>query len=109
MAKSVLKCHAIYGCQDAVPDRGSPRTILESTMVNRFLKSILVGFAVAFAAGVLALLAPFVSGAVKLWWATRGDSAGIGAFGATIPGLRTVIAVPLGFVIGFYWSFKRGA
>ena len=78
-------------------------------MANRFLKSVFVGLAGAFAAGVLAFLAGFVFGAVQLWWDTRAGSSGIGAFAVDVPGLRTVIAVPLGFVIAFYWRFKRGA
>ena len=78
-------------------------------MANRFLKSIVVGVVGALGASVLALLAGFAFAAFQLWWLTRGtEAAGIGAVSIAIPGLRTVIAAPVGFLIGFYWRFRRG-
>ena len=75
----------------------------------RVLKSILSGVVAALAAGLLALLVWVVFAAIQMRLAMRGQLAGIGAISVTIPGPLAVVAVPIGFIIGFYWQFRRVA
>jgi hypothetical protein len=79
-------------------------------MASYLVRSVVVGLAVAFVAGVLALLAGFAWASLQMWWMMRTSAgSGIGAVAVSIPGLRTVIAMPVGFVLGFYWTFTHRA
>jgi hypothetical protein len=76
--------------------------------VGLLLKSLLTGLFAALAAGVLALVAPIAFGELRIWWDVSDGAGGIGAYVVDIPGLRTVIAMPIGFALGVYWQIRRG-
>jgi hypothetical protein len=71
------------------------------------LTSVLTGVAGALGAGVLALVVAFAFGFVRVWW-DFGDGTGeIGAYSMDVPGLSTLVAMAVGFALGFYWRFRR--
>ena len=72
----------------------------------RLLTSTLVGAVTAVAAALLALLTAFAFGAFRMWWSVSDGGGDIGAFFVDIPGLSALIVIA-GFLLGFYWRFKR--
>ena len=70
------------------------------------LGSMLMGVAGAVAAGVLALVLAFALGVVRVWW-DFGDGTGeIGAYSVDVPGLFTLVAMAVGFALGFSWRYR---
>jgi hypothetical protein len=72
-----------------------------------WLRSLLVGIVAAIVTAVITVIAlPLFLVATVKWWADFGEGAGgIGAFSY---GAELVLPPTIAFVLGFWWSLRRG-